>query len=69
MHSFLLRSTLVLNSALLFGNCWSPSSCSVYQRLLLNVCSSCKSCSSARYASAANVVCRDLRILSRKRTP
>jgi hypothetical protein len=26
---------------------------------LFNVCSSCKNCSSARSASAANVVCRD----------
>jgi hypothetical protein len=44
-----------------FGNCWSPRSCSVYQRFcIFNVCSSCKNCPSARCASAANVVCRDV---------
>jgi hypothetical protein len=29
---------------------------------LFNVCSSCQNCPSARYASAANVVCRDINV-------
>jgi hypothetical protein len=35
---FLLKSTLVSNSAFSFESCWSPSSCSVYQKLCIVQC-------------------------------
>jgi hypothetical protein len=33
---------------------------------LFNVCSSCKNCPTATYASAANVVCRDVDVFGAK---
>jgi hypothetical protein len=60
MHSFSLKSTVVLNSALLF---WKL----LVSEFLLGIsetshCSmfSSKNCPSARCASAANVVCKDV---------
>jgi hypothetical protein len=43
-----------------FGNCWSPRSCSVYQRLrIVQYLLFMKNCPFARCASAANNLCKD----------
>jgi hypothetical protein len=36
---------------------------------LFSVCSSCKNCPSARCASAANIVCKDVDIFGAKNVP
>jgi hypothetical protein len=61
MHYFLFKFTLVLNSVFLF---WKLL---LFEFLLgssetafFSVCSSSKNCPSARCASAANVVCRNV---------
>jgi hypothetical protein len=61
MHSFLLMSTLVLNSALPFRKLLVSRVPARYIRdfALFNVCPSSKNCPSARCASAADV-CRDV---------
>jgi hypothetical protein len=61
MHSFLLKSTLISNAARPFWKLLvSEFLLCISDFAWFNVCSSSKNCPSARCASAANVVCRDV---------
>jgi hypothetical protein len=60
MLSFLLKFTLVSNSALPFWKLLASEFLLGISETLFNVCTSCKNCSSARCASDANVVCWDV---------
>jgi hypothetical protein len=63
MHSFLLKSTLVLNSALPFWKLLvSEFLLGIAETAFFSICSSCKNYTYVRCASAANVVCKEVDI-------
>jgi hypothetical protein len=68
MHSFLFKFTLVLNSisVLEIVGLRVPARY-IRDFVLFCVYSSCKNCSSARCASVANVVCRNVDVFGAKK--